>query len=334
MSNKKKITIVCEGSTKIGLGHIFRSKALFQVLQPFFHLHFLVVGNLKESVLIGILDNIPFETCTLETLSSQLGVVADSIQVIILDFFAHRPEIVHGIKQMISAKIVLMGCSNTARNDASLVINVAETGNYHSNIHLLENSIKTKILEGPKFIIFRSDFYKRKQIAVFPKKFKKLLIGFGGSDPANLSKEVIKIINAFKLDDAYSIQLILGNGYQFKEQILAYQKEYSVNIQIILSATNIPELIHKTDIVLTSPGNMLFESIFLNKPALAFYQNEKQLKDFQQFPFTYSSSSLKTLPTLLKEITQNQAAIKSYHKEIEVGMGKKEIIENIKLLVK
>jgi len=74
-----------------------------------------------------------------------------------------------------------------------------------------------------------------------------------------------------------------------------------LNVSISGFLLDIIGKIQNYDFVITSPGNLYFESLYLNVPVVAICQNERQEHDFAYYPFIHKSTDL---PEVLATISE------------------------------
>lgn len=128
---------------------------------------------------------------------------------------------------------------------------------------------------GIEYFALRTEF-----INYSPNKFcnniKNILITFGGTDPLNYTKLLLDFIIHYKYNEKYNINVILGLGYKFKENIIILIKNQK-NINLCENISNMPELIKTCDIAISSQGRTACELLYMNIPAICLAQNDREL---------------------------------------------------------
>ncbi len=126
-----------------------------------------------------------------------------------------------------------------------------------------------KIYRGFKYYVVGENITKKR-----PEQFKtiskiqKVLVSFGGADPAFFTEYFAKAIN----DTKYNYTFVLGPAMskQRKQDIQNIKKE---NINYIDSPTNMSELLLSHDILVTLGGMSTYEAMCLGTPACAIRWN-------------------------------------------------------------
>lgn len=128
----------------------------------------------------------------------------------------------------------------------------------------LEKDIK--IYSGKDFISVN-----KKILNLRPKRvekivhIKKILICFGGADPANYTEVIIDDIENNRLLDKYNFEIVLGCAFSQKriDNIMKKQKD---NIKYIINEKNMGLRILNNDFIVTLGGLTTYEAMVLGKP--------------------------------------------------------------------
>jgi spore coat polysaccharide biosynthesis predicted glycosyltransferase SpsG len=106
---------------------------------------------------------------------------------------------------------------------------------------------------------------------------KNVFISFGGADPQNYSDRLLKIIT--KSPDKYKnyhFYVVLGRAKLNVEQLLTYN-DYE-NINVLYDIKNMPEVMSKCDMAITSRGRTGYELAVLGIPTIAMAHNKREEK--------------------------------------------------------
>ena len=106
-------------------------------------------------------------------------------------------------------------------------------------------------------------------------KVKNVFISFGGADPQNYSDRLLNMIKKEEYND-YHFTAVLGRAKTNIEELLKYNEKE--NIDVLYDVSNMPELMSKCDIAITSRGRTGYELAILGVPSIAMAQNKREEK--------------------------------------------------------
>lgn len=263
--NKRRILVRVDGSNLIGLGHVYN---MLTVLERFKKDDVLIVMRTKKS--LGI-EKFKKEKFNVKCFSKK-----DELKKIIEKF---EPHLI--FNDLLNTTVSYM---KFLKKFNTLLINFEDLGRGRKYANLVFNPIyysssSKKEFFGHKYACVRSEFRKSKNKRVY-KNVKKIVITFGGTDPTNKTKNMIKIINDFKLT-SIQFNFILGLGYSHKKEIKKIAKKMNSDgykINIIEKTDNISKYVKDCDFAITSNGRTVFELAAMEIPmiSIAVNQREKQ----------------------------------------------------------
>ena len=102
---------------------------------------------------------------------------------------------------------------------------------------------------------------------------KNIFISFGGADPQNYTDRLLKIISDEKFSP-YQFYVVIGRAKNNIDKLLAYNS--FPNIQVLYNIDNMPEIMSKCDIAVTSRGRTGYELAMLGIPSISIAQNERE----------------------------------------------------------
>ncbi len=210
-----------------------------------------------------------------------------------------------------------------------------------TNIKTLKNykiiNPNSKIFLGLKYwpINYNLIKYRKKISDIKYKKILNLVITMGGSDPNNLSYNVLKMI---KDVGGINIFIIIGpmNKNYLKLKTLTQKRK---NIHLIKSSNLFYKELSKADIAITNGGNTLFELIGLGVPTISIPAFKHEINFAQKFSkhncvinlgFNQKNRKIicNTLNKMINDIDLRKGLHRSSSKEID-GNGLKRVITNI-----
>ena len=180
-----------------------------------------------------------------------------NIKVIILDLLKYEKKYIENIKKITKKKIISFHEYEDYSKFSDLIIN------YNFNNYKLYNS-KTHLL-GPKFTIFSEEIKNFSN----SKNEDYIFLFFGGSDPSNLSSEILK--NVIKIMPKKNFLLKVGKFSNFNSNTYGYK-----NLVIADENESIFSLIAKSKLCIVSGGNIMYECMFLKKQTYVIAHNDHQ----------------------------------------------------------
>lgn len=113
-----------------------------------------------------------------------------------------------------------------------------------------------------------------------PIKFKDtpeiLLVTFGGVDQNNLTKKILKSAkNILEETSLEKIIAVIGGGYTHQSDLEELINQNS-QIELYRKVDNMPELMSKADIAITSNGRTIYELTAMGIPTISIAQNDRE----------------------------------------------------------
>lgn len=134
----------------------------------------------------------------------------------------------------------------------------------------------TKLLLGTKYLLLRKDFMTGRGGDRDPSSPpRSLLVTMGGSDPDNVSADVLEALEPFVEEFPLQISAVLGIMNPHFDDL---KKRFKDSAAIILmhDVGDMPSLIRRTDIVITGAGTTSGEIAFLGIPMITVILSENQ----------------------------------------------------------
>jgi UDP-2,4-diacetamido-2,4,6-trideoxy-beta-L-altropyranose hydrolase len=274
-----------DATAKIGTGHMIRCLALAQAWQARggeagFLGHY-ESEELRRRILYENFDLTSFEQCypdpfdfeyTVDLLH-QLSSNAETRDTwIVVDGYHFDPVYRNQIEDTGYPLLVIddYGYSNCCAN---VVLNQ----NFSSNPSLYKNcSPRTVLLLGPQYSLIRREFQAwRIQRREFPEVAQRILVTMGGTDPDNLTLEVLKILRGLKLP-GLEVKVVIGPANPNLSLIKEECARARPNFQFLFSVKNMPELMDWSDLAIIQAGGTLWESLFMGCPIISYASNDFQ----------------------------------------------------------
>ena len=259
---KKRVGIYVNGNNKRGMGHIYRS---LEIADEFYS---------KPDIYFDQNQTLPevFGQTTHRLIPvNGLNELLDKLKGEDYDIF---------INDILSTSIDYMIALRNCLPDAKL-INFEDDGEGIYKADLVFNALYQKydlshVKAGEKYYIASKMFMMYQPIEI-KESIKNVFISFGGADPQNYSDRLLKIIT--KSPDkykSYHFYVVLGRAKLSVEQLLTYN-DYE-NIDVLYDIKNMPEVMSKCDMAITSRGRTGYELAVLGIPTMAMAQNKREEK--------------------------------------------------------
>jgi spore coat polysaccharide biosynthesis predicted glycosyltransferase SpsG len=286
---KPKIVVVSEVGKQIGLGHLKRSMHLSHYISVFAKVtHFEL-----SSTGVLLIPDLKRNTCLVNSIGSlmeKLNHIKYTVAIVdTLNFY----ETLHEYFLKIQKPIFYLGKPPKLANGNVYVVNVAE-GNQPFN-----NPANLNLMEGIGYFVPDPKLTEIKKERIISKELKRIMVVFGGTDASYLSKKVFDFALKNKTD--FNFHII---SHRLNEEVQELILPES-NVSISGFLPDIVEKIQNYDFVITSPGNLYFESLYLNVPVVAICQNDRQERDFAYYPLIHKSTDL---PEVLATISEKYIA--------------------------
>jgi UDP-2,4-diacetamido-2,4,6-trideoxy-beta-L-altropyranose hydrolase len=343
------LLIRADASVSIGTGHIMRMIALGQAWQAQGGgVHFLcaeITSALEERLASeGFqLSRISAVLGSQEDLEQTTHLITETLQAdrqnarVVLDGYHFGSDYQLGIKAAGFKLLVVDDYGHADFYHADWVLN--------QNISAREElyakrSPDTKLLLGPKFAMLRKEFlaYKGWQRKIAPVA-KKILVTLGGSDPDNVT---LKVIQALIDLDLHAKVVIGGSNPHLREieNFIQSQKDSTALIEVIVNATNMPELMVWGDIAVAAAGSTCWELAFMGLPSLFINSAENQIGNSKLMEQSGTSlcmgwhNKLRTgkIASIIQSIVYNHSIrmkLSESSKKTVDGFGACQAVENI-----
>lgn len=260
------IIIHTAGNKDIGIGNIIRSKTLGEELisnnkNP---VYFICETDITVTNMFAIKGAINHFVPNREEALLIMGDIsvsakswADNILITDILDLIYEDNIFY--KNMGFKYIIQLNDSNVGEFKPDLFIN----GDAFSREYNFEKSIK--ILSGVEFYIMKKEIRQVRPIKPWDKdSVKKVLISFGGADPAYYTELITNYL--YKNKEFLNIDFSIVLGPAFSSDRISNIKKYEDNNIKFYINPNIKELILINDVVITLGGMTSYEAMCLGKP--------------------------------------------------------------------
>ena len=255
---KMSIAIWVNGNNQMGLGHIYRileiADCFYQKPDIFYDINITnrkVFGETTHNI-YGINGEKEF-----------VDIVAKkNYHLIINDSLDSSLEYMNDLRKVTKSKIVNFEDAGSGAREADLVFNALYA----------EETVLENCRYGEKYYIIPSIFMMYKPIKISD-CVKNIFVCFGGADPQNYTDRILEIATKEKFS-CYSFYVVLGKAKNNVEKLMKYNQ--NPNISVVYDVENMPEIMSRCDIGVTSRGRTGYEMAALGIPTIAMAQNERE----------------------------------------------------------
>jgi UDP-2,4-diacetamido-2,4,6-trideoxy-beta-L-altropyranose hydrolase len=271
-----EIIFRADGSTNIGLGHIYRSCALAQILNKSFATTFVTRNpsvDLKNIILSSVNNVVTIEeNKNIDDEIEILGKIAGKKDIVVLDGYSFTGDYQEKLKQITNAAIVCIDDIHTGFYHADALINHIGA----ISIDDYASRATTAFFLGTDYALVNPVFL---EMTVRNHKNKQLLVCLGGADPLNHTLEVIKSIPVDRFDHT---TVIIGEGYKHARELKEYCTGKKITIKQSLTPAEVAFVMSQCYYAILSPSTVSYE--YLQAGGILYlYQiadNQQRVKDF------------------------------------------------------
>ncbi|MBN2370699.1 MAG: NTP transferase domain-containing protein [Vicinamibacteria bacterium] len=271
-----RILFRTDGSTRIGMGHVFRSLAIAEALRGISQadLVFLMHADHKQGILevsrrgysVRVISDARLETC--------LDQIRDFTPAILINDLPSLED---------SYLRELSHLGATTVNLVDTLDDLEATEHYKQVIVSVmreERETPERFYSGPEYAILRSHFHgKRKEIRDEP---SLVLVTFGGSDPQGLTLKAARALQALPL--RIEVVAVAGPAFSYRREFEKLSEGLARRVPLINEAGgHIADLMLEADVVVLSGGMSVYEIAALGTPGVVLAQNAKEDRRMREF---------------------------------------------------
>lgn len=259
--DRKRIVFRVDGDSLIGMGHIYRTLLLAYRLIDH---EILFVTDKNMSAGYNKLIESNFRVEGFQN-NKELWDIIDHYKpdIVINDILDTDYEYVQQIKEK-SIFVVSFEDLGQGAMISDVVINALYDEKYKLPNHYW----------GKEYYCLKDEFQIVKPKPV-SEEVKRVLLTFGGTDPNNYTKRIVRLLDTLNYQG--EVDVILGLGYQKRIEFQEYVSTLELNIKINNNIKNMSEYMAKADIIFTSAGRTVYECASLGVPTIVLAQNNREL---------------------------------------------------------
>ena len=258
--NRRKVAIYVNGNNKRGMGHIYRALELADEFYSKPDIYY--DTNQTDPAVFGTTTHTLIPVNGIAELFDRCR--TEQYDIFINDILSTTIDYMIGLKAVLpKAKIVNFEDDGEGILKADLVFNA-----------LYSESDLPQVRAGEKYYIAGKTFLMYNPIPI-REKVKHVFVAFGGADPRNYSDRILAIASKEEYADV-QFTVVLGKAKNNVEALMEYNKY--PNIEVLHDVSNMPELMTRCDVAMTSRGRTGYELALLGIPSIAMAQNAREEK--------------------------------------------------------
>jgi spore coat polysaccharide biosynthesis predicted glycosyltransferase SpsG/CMP-N-acetylneuraminic acid synthetase len=271
-----RILFRADGSTAMGMGHVYRSLAIADALRQASRadIAFLMSAAHTDGLVTVSRAGYPVRVVADARLESCLEHIRDfSPAILINDLPALEAAYLHALSHLGATTVNLVDTLDdlqTTDQYAQVIVSVMAQ----------EGETPEGFYGGPGFAILREHFRGReKEVREDP---RLVLLSFGGSDPQGLTLKAARALQA--LPSSVELVAVAGPAFSFRREFEAQAPSLERRVPLINEAGgHIAELMLEADVMVGSGGMSVYEIAALGTPGIILGQNAREdarMRDF------------------------------------------------------
>lgn len=266
----KRVLFRVDAGSKYGLGHLSRCFALAQqILEKNIQIKLFINGDLNEEIAYKLSQNRVeiklFNSHTINEFENEISkddiVVIDSYEITDLHELNYKQK---------CKKLIVIDDFKDRIHSADAVINTSVSTFYN------RANNNTKYFLGLEYALLRKEF-----LATFHQNDRKgILISMGGSDPKNITVQLLKIL--FEMPINEPIHVIYTNSYSIEQNntFLNLNSLGKIHTHYLLEPEEVANLMDKCKYGIFPASNILLEGLKRNLICAFGYYTDNQIENY------------------------------------------------------
>ncbi len=264
--NQPIIVFRADGNRQKGLGHLFRTFSLIEMLKDDFRIELATREDSNLSIIPDVYKKALLPTDSIEDeLAWIFRRYCSKLTIIVLDGYSFDEEYVKRLKEK-GFRVVFVDDFAREHMYADVVVNHSLSVKEED----YEKEDYTKLALGTKYAMLRPMFLEEAKKEVVPLQNKKVFVCFGGSDFADITRRIVRLL--LKIEEVEDISVVLGSSYAFDFDISSPK----IKVYRSLSEKEMVSLMQQHDRMVVPTSTVLYESLCFKKYILTGYYVDNQ----------------------------------------------------------
>lgn len=261
-----RVVILTEASKTIGFGHLARCTAIYEGFKEHDARPRLVVD--VDDIGRELLSGPKLDILNWTTRQNIAPDLFDGVDIAIIDSYSATYRLYQCASELAKISVYLDDYKRLAY-PKGVVVNGAVCAN---DLGYPELDGITYLL-GNKYMTLRKEFWNVPE-RIVRDRVESIMIALGGSDPANITGQVLTFLSEFY--PKMRRYVVLGAGFQDIQEITG-MRDKRTQIFFNLSASNMKKVMLKSDLAISAGGQTLCELASIGVPTIAVATAENQL---------------------------------------------------------
>lgn len=273
MDSVKRLLIRADADSKIGTGHVMRCLVLAQTWKEQGG-EVLFLTNCQIPSLVERIKEIAHYQFVFPK-KSDIGQILATLKqwqaaFCILDGYHFDSHYQYQLYQSEVKVLLLDDMAHCSHYYADIILNQ----NINADKYVYEGSAEQKILLGLEYALIRTEFkrfnkYKNNVV----EKARKLLITLGGSDPDNITLNILQ--GLIFLDQGWEVKIVVGAANKHLLSLENCVQSYP-QFEVLTDVKNMAEVMNWADMAISASGSTVWELLALGVPSLLVVLAENQ----------------------------------------------------------
>lgn len=254
-----RIVIRADAGPLLGMGHVYRALALAQELAR----HDLtMVTNARFPLGGEFFEQYPFNHIAIQDDYDLLQLLrANPADLVVLDLLDTSARQIAELREAGAGRIVTFEDQGDGAAVADLLV---------SDLYPNPAIAAERQLSGIGSAILAPSFETLQRVSPSNERVRSILVLFGGTDPSNLAEKSLAALESIGFED----EVVLVRGLGAAEIDVG---RFQLDIRSLKDVKNMPELMARADLAMSSAGRTLTELAFIGVPVICMGQNAKEL---------------------------------------------------------
>ncbi len=272
VNDDMKITIITEGSSKIGFGHVTRCLSIYQAFkEKGCSVKFIVNG---DSTIRSLLDDTEYEIFNWLNDTSKLFESLNRTDIVIIDSYLASEELYKRISESVSLSVYID--DNLRINyPKGIVVNGSINAEKLNYPHLEE----LEYLLGSHYIPLRHPFWDLGLKKINP-SINNVMVTFGGDDLRNLTPQILETLTTHFPN--LKKRVIIGKGFR-NVSVIEKLKDGQTELIYYPDAEEMVSVMFESDIAISAAGQTLYELARVGLPTIAIGVAHNQIHNLENW---------------------------------------------------
>ncbi len=137
----------------------------------------------------------------------------------------------------------------------------------------------TKKLIGSDYALLRPEFRRARAMSLEARQTREtgnILVSMGGVDAANVTCNVLRVLDTIEVVSAYRVTVVLGAACPHIDEVTEQAESMRLATRVVVNANNMAELMSQADLAIGAAGGSAWERCCLGLPSLLVVMADNQ----------------------------------------------------------